>query len=257
MEVNSNSAPNDSLGGLKPGAYLSQLRSKQKKSVADVAKELNILESKLEALERDDFTSLPEAPFIKGYYRSYAKFLGIDATPVIKRFDEIYSQDSGRRINHTLNDSPVQSMGKLASSGRRSVNNWLKKLIIFVIALAVLFVLWGLASQWLGKKKQAEAANAQGQVTVLPMSQGQNAQRQSGDVLKLEFNRPTSVKITDSTGKVLAQGRQAEGLKLEGQAPFSIRIDDVKAVKLSLNNEEIALSRYANKSGVADFRLSP
>lgn len=256
MEVNSNSAPNDSLGGLKPGAYLSQLRSKQKKSVADVAKELNILESKLEALERDDFSSLPEAPFIKGYYRSYAKFLGIDATPVIKRFDEIYSQDSGRRINHTLNDSPVQSMGKLASSSRRNVNNWLKKLIIFVVVLAVLFVLWGLVSQWLGKKKQAEAANTQGQVTVLPMSQSQT-QRQSGDALQLEFSRPTSVKITDSTGKVLAQGRQAENLKLEGQAPFSIRIDDVKAVKLSLNNEEIALSRYANKSGVADFRLSP
>lgn len=256
MEVNSNSAPNDSLGGLKPGAYLSQLRSKQKKSVADVAKELNILESKLEALERDDFSSLPEAPFIKGYYRSYAKFLGIDATPVIKRFDEIYSQDSGRRISHTLNDSPVQSMGKLASSSRRNVNNWLKKLIIFVVVLVVLFVLWGLVSQWLGKKKQAEAANTQGQVTVLPMSQSQT-QRQSGDALQLEFSRPTSVKITDSTGKVLAQGRQAENLKLEGQAPFSIRIDDVKAVKLSLNNEEIVLSRYANKSGVADFRLSP
>ncbi len=42
----------------------------------------------LNALEQDDYKSLPEATFIKGYYRSYAKYLNTDATAIIQRFDE-------------------------------------------------------------------------------------------------------------------------------------------------------------------------
>ena len=64
----------------------------------------------------------------------------------------------------------------------------------------------------------------------------------SGDQLVLNFNRPTSVHIVDSTGKVLATGRQASTLTLSGEAPFQIRLDDAAAVSLSLNNEQISLS---------------
>ena len=79
----------------------------------------------------------------------------------------------------------------------------------------------------------------------------------TGDQLLLDFSRPTSVMIQDASGNTLAQGRQSESLTLSGQAPFSIRLDDAQAVKLKLNNEDIALTSYTNASGSADFRLSP
>src|SRR5690606_41775960 len=66
----------------------------------------------------------------------------------------------------------------------------------------------------------------------------------SGDQLKLDFNRPTSVHIVDSAGNVLATGRQASSLQLNGEAPFQFRPDDASAVSLSLNNENITLSTY-------------
>jgi hypothetical protein len=78
----------------------------------------------------------------------------------------------------------------------------------------------------------------------------------SGDQLKLDFNRPTSVHIVDSAGNVLATGRQASSLQLNGEAPFQIRLDDASAVSLSLNNENISLSPYT-VNGKAEFRLSP
>ncbi|MFB2538590.1 MULTISPECIES: helix-turn-helix domain-containing protein [unclassified Acinetobacter] len=259
MEIKSTSAPvndGDVLGDATPGAYLRQLRMKQNKTLADVAKELNILESRLDALEKDDFASLPEAPFVKGYYRSYARFLGVSDAPLIQRFDSIYSQSSGRRISHNLNDSPVKSMGRLASSGRRGLNVWVKRILVLIVLAVLLTVLWSMLSKWLGKSTATTSNPTQmQQVQVLPTN-NQSANT-SLDKLQLEFNHPTSIRITDSTGKVLAEGRQAATLNLEGDAPFSIRIDDVKAVKMRLNNEEIALGRYANPNGIADFRLSP
>jgi hypothetical protein len=63
------------------------------------------------------------------------------------------------------------------------------------------------------------------------------------------------VHIVDSTGKVLATGRQANTLTLNGESPFQIRLDDASAVSLSLNNEQISLSPYT-ANGKAEFRLS-
>ena len=89
-------------------------------------------------------------------------------------------------------------------------------------------------------------------VEVLPLNNGAAT---SGDELVLNFNRPTSIHIVDSTGKVLATGRQASTLTLNGQSPFQIRLDDATAVSLSLNQEPISLSPYT-VNGKADFRLS-
>lgn len=77
----------------------------------------------------------------------------------------------------------------------------------------------------------------------------------SGDQMELQFTRPTSVHIVDSTGKVLATGRQATALTLSGESPFQIRLDDAEAVSLSLNKESISLSPYT-VNGKAEFRLS-
>lgn len=264
MEINSNtpkanSANAHGLGNSqRPGEYLRQIRLSQKKELSEVADELKIPEKQLMALEKDDYKALPEAAFIKGYYRAYAKFLNTDAAMLIHRFDEIYSNDTGLPPNHALKDSPIKTMGRLSSGGRRrSLGKWVKRVLIVLIIIAVLWALWAAFNNWKAKKAPEAAQQAQtGRVVeVLPMSNTTAAT--SGDQLQLEFARPTSVMIKDVTGKTLAQGRQSESLNLQGQAPFSIRLDDASAVKLKLNNENIGLNSYTSASGSADFRLSP
>ncbi len=265
MEINSNTPkPNlsSSPAGLgnaqRPGEYLRQIRLSQRKELAEVAQELKIPEKQLQALEKDDYKALPEAPFIKGYYRAYAKYLHADATPLIQRFDEIYSNDTGLPPNHALKDSPIKTMGKLTSRSRRgSWRKWIRRLLWLAVIVAFLAMLWTLFNNWREQRevREVDTVSDQNSVEVLPMTTGTLSA--SGDQLVLEFVRPTSVRIRDSLGKVLAQGRQSETLTLQGQAPFSIRLDDAGAVKLKLNNESIGLSSYTSASGSADFRLSP
>ena len=103
MEVNPNSqqptgsnVASNGLGNVqRPGEYLRQIRVSKNLDIQDVANELKMPVKTLQALEQDEYKSLPEATFIKGYYRSYAKFLGVDATVIIQRFDEIYQNDTG------------------------------------------------------------------------------------------------------------------------------------------------------------------
>ena len=143
MEVNPNSPSNHSsvapnaLGNIqRPGEYLRQIRINQQRNLEDVAKELNIPVKTLTALEQDEYKSLPEATFIKGYYRTYAKFLGVDASSIIQRFDEIYTNDTGLLPNHALNNSPIKIMGKLPGSKRDRNRKWLRRIFITLVLFA-------------------------------------------------------------------------------------------------------------------------
>ncbi len=67
-------APRPSLGKM-----LREAREHMGLSVADVAAQIKFAPRQIEALEADDFDSLPEAAFLRGFVRSYAKILQIDA----------------------------------------------------------------------------------------------------------------------------------------------------------------------------------
>ena len=261
MEVNPNSqqsngssvVPN-ALGNVqRPGEYLRQIRIAQKRELNDAAKDLNIPLKTLTALEQDDYKALPEATFIKGYYRTYAKYLKADASSIIQRFDEIYQNDTGLLPNHALNNSPIKIMGKLSGSNSDRNKKWLKRLVIAGVILVILAVATMAIQNWSASKSDGrDVAPAESDVEVLNLD---NSAAVSGDQLELEFSQPTSVHIVDSTGKVLATGRQSATVKLNGETPFQIRLDDASAVTLTLNNEKIALSPYT-VNGKADFRLS-
>ncbi|OTG76120.1 helix-turn-helix domain-containing protein [Acinetobacter sp. ANC 4169] len=261
MEVNPNSPQSNgssvvptALGNVqRPGEYLRQIRIAQKRELTEVVKDLNIPVKTLTALEQDDYKALPEATFIKGYYRTYAKYLKVDASSIIQRFDEIYQNDTGLLPNHALNNSPIKIMGKLPGSNSDRNKKWLKRILI-ALAVLIALVVAGMALQnWSSNQDDSqEVAPAESDVQVLNLD---NSAAVSGDQLELAFSHPTSVHIVDATGKVLATGRQSSSLKLNGETPFQIRLDDASAVTLTLNNENIALSSYT-VNGKADFRLS-
>lgn len=78
-QVNSESAmPPPSLG-----AMLRSARDEHGLSVADVAAQTKFAPRQIEALEADDFKNLPETAFLRGFVRSYAKILNLDAETLL------------------------------------------------------------------------------------------------------------------------------------------------------------------------------
>jgi cytoskeleton protein RodZ len=67
-----------SLGGM-----LREARERLGLSVADVAAQIKFAPRQIEALEADDFKHLPEVAFLRGFVRSYAKILHLDAQTLL------------------------------------------------------------------------------------------------------------------------------------------------------------------------------
>lgn len=269
MEVNSHSSQTSDATPsvvLRPGEYLSQIRVKKCIDLAQVSKDLSIPLKSLQALEKDDYKVLPEATFIRGFIRSYAKYLQVDSQPLIQDFDRLYTEITGQSTENSLTDSPLQVKGKLAQSKKMGFSKAvvLKPLSYMVGFLVVIGILALIVQQV--QRMNAESKEKQQTVEVLDLAgkkstttvatPAKNGTAQTeADQLKLEFKRPTSVHIEDAKGTVLATGRQAKSLELSGQSPFKIRIDDATVATLSLNGENIDLSKRA-VNGKVDFRLA-
>ena len=284
MEINQPSSSSNGglpLGnGQKPGERLRQVRVSQKREIVDVSRELNIPQHILIALEADDYAALPQAAFIRGYLRSYAKFLGVDGNALVARFSEIYIADTGRTATQTLDDSPLRPLAKISS--RQYRQNWrrLRWLLLLLLVGALLYAAvqgFSAGEPSLDTPASPAAAvdtppaQASEPVDVLPIPQVtaqtvvtptalpiQAAPATVSDRLLIQLSRAAIVQVKDATGKALLSGHQAfeQPLQIEGQSPFSITLPEAEAVQqLSLNGEQVRLTPYIVK-GRADFRLS-
>jgi len=72
---------------LSVGAYLSQERKKKNISLVDVAQVTRISVQYLEALERDEFQTLPASIFVRGFLRTYAAQIGLDPKEVLRMYE--------------------------------------------------------------------------------------------------------------------------------------------------------------------------
>lgn len=66
-----------------PGRMLREAREGLGLSVMDVASQIKFAPRQIEALEADDYQHLPEAAFLRGFVRSYAKILHLDAPTLL------------------------------------------------------------------------------------------------------------------------------------------------------------------------------
>jgi cytoskeleton protein RodZ len=67
-----------------PGAQLAQARADMHLTHEDVAAKLHLAARQIQALEQDDYTSLPGATYVRGYLKSYALLLGLSPAPILE-----------------------------------------------------------------------------------------------------------------------------------------------------------------------------
>jgi cytoskeleton protein RodZ len=73
-------------GANSPGSMIREARNRARMSVEELAAATKLARHTLEALERDDFNSLQEAVYVRGYYRKCAKILGLNETELVSAY---------------------------------------------------------------------------------------------------------------------------------------------------------------------------
>ena len=71
------------LPKMLPGARLAALREERGWTVEQVASQLNLAPRQILAIERDDYPALPGMAIVRGFVRTYAKLLKVDAAPLL------------------------------------------------------------------------------------------------------------------------------------------------------------------------------
>lgn len=110
-----------------PGLTLHKERLQQGLTVAEVAHRLNLTESAINSLEADNYAALPGVTFVRGYIRSYARLLGLNADQLAMQYGE------------TSATTQVKPLPVLSPERRRRPRSrfMLLGLVLFVVALAV------------------------------------------------------------------------------------------------------------------------
>lgn len=171
------------------GAELRAERERQGFTIQDVERETSIRAAYLQALERGDYSALPNEVYVKGFIRNYAGFLHMDAEKLVQEYrEEIHGVDVGPiqkanpKTTSLVNESAPFSSG---SDFHERVEKSAKKQLVFMAVATVVIAFVGSIYYFFGDDPNAEkpAQTAQQpavQQTAQTPAPGQNPQAQNG-----------------------------------------------------------------------------
>ncbi len=120
----------ETLGGL-----FRQTRERQRLSLEQIASKTRIQQRHLQALEEEDFASLPAKVFVKGFVRSYARSLGLDEDNAL----QLFLTTSSNFYDRTQEEQ--QHIQVTLQAAHRKRFNWNLVVILFLAIGGVLFYL--------------------------------------------------------------------------------------------------------------------
>lgn len=120
----------------KVGLLLKEMRSKQGKTLSEISQDLCIRPSYLEAIENSDYNNIPEYPYGIGFIRSYADYLGLDGSNIVKMYKDEAEADFRKNHPYFVMEPQVEA----------TVPNR-KYLLISLIALIVIYGAWSAYNQ--------------------------------------------------------------------------------------------------------------
>jgi cytoskeleton protein RodZ len=255
--------------GPGPGAKLALAREQQGKTREQVAAVLNIQMSKIVALETDQYEQVFSPVFTRGYLRSYAKLLGLDAEALVREYESDF------RVHEpaTTASEPLN----VAMSGHAI--NWPLRIALALLLLVLLaIVLWYFnrpaaepdlpstaahtasgQSSLAGKAAVApEPQPATGELTAASALTAKSASApaaHSPDQLTLSFSQECWLEVLDANGDLLAADLQRQGtrINLQGQAPFDVKLGSAQGVSILLNGRATKIPSPQGDSKVVRF----
>ncbi len=118
------------------GKDLKAERELRNLSLEEAANFTKIREPLLRAIEDDRFELLPPSFYVKGFLAAYARYLGLDPSEVILRYQKEYPAGLG------ISKQKHVRLPRSILSPKRSIRIWLLAALVFTIILFILFFIY-------------------------------------------------------------------------------------------------------------------
>jgi len=123
------------------GTMLRAERKKRDLTIYDIAGGTRIMQSSIQALEDDDYSSLPAPGYVRGYILSYCRYLRLDAEPFLRQ----YEIDTGNTRQSTINDLVFNKTAVTEANDQHDIP-WRTALIIGAVLLVIVVAVFLLIS---------------------------------------------------------------------------------------------------------------
>ncbi|MBI1175271.1 MAG: DUF4115 domain-containing protein [Sideroxydans sp.] len=256
------------------GATLREAREGMGLSVHDVVNRLKFAPRQIKALEDDDFAQLPEAAFVRGFVRSYARLLQLDEAPLLAALPDAHAQDKTALAGRQSVEVPFPSVYSL----RKSNIIWLSAALIVALALGLFTWLYDKEEE---KQPRVESlavplaavpvsavpavapaatpAAAPPAVTPpvpapVPVAEPPHPKllppraAATPGMIRMTFDEDSWVEVKDKNGQVLMSQINPAGSEqnLNGEPPFTLTIGHAGGVKLYYKGKPVDLAPNTN-----------
>lgn len=268
--------PQEAQPGQHPGvgAVLREAREQMGLSVEEVATRLKFAPRQIVALEEENFGQLPEMIFVRGFVRSYARFLEMDPEPLLEALPGAPVQGPPSTARSSKNDV-------LPGSGIAGKQNLLWLAAALGVAVIIAVLAWKYSAEGTRARVAtvprhatlpgtasgvqqivstaasavlsefsvpgAHPANAVGASAVTAASGVDSSlQLRPAQQVKVVFTEDSWVEIKDASGKVVLStlGKKGVSQSVTGSPPLSVIVGNANGVKLYYKNAPIDLGQH-------------
>ena len=155
------------------GKYLKMQRESRNLSLKEVYLSTKILVDVLKAVEEDQYEVLESLAYVKGFLRSYAKYLGLNPNEIILRYQRYLEDIRPPKRGVRKQQATSQNLRLQALAPQKSINFRLL-VLFFVITLLIVFVIfWNYRSSVPSTKKEERRVTALPSIpSSLPIQKG-------------------------------------------------------------------------------------
>lgn len=252
------------------GGALRDARLRLELSIEEVAGRTKFAPRQIEALEADNFADLPEPAFVRGFVRSYARLVQLDAAALVAALP-LPAAPSAEPVKR--NESVP-----MPASGQPRWKKWLILEVLVVLALLAGFLLTrhsdtppvlpaqpseemappaGTVSSPITLPLPAESVSAPASaVTASSSVPAASAVANTEPQLKLMFDEKSWTEVRDGNRKVLFSkvGTAGSEQAIAGTPPFTLVIGHASGVRVSYKGQFVDLTPYTSNE-IARFTL--
>jgi cytoskeleton protein RodZ len=253
------------------GQTLRDAREAQGITLEEAATRLRLMHRQIEAMETDDFVSLGQPVFARGFVRNYARLLGLAPDSLLARMEGAPAEPT------------VVSQAEPPRQRSWLTSPWLILLLLgllVVVAVPVALYLWlNSEVEEAPQKRMPPAAQSAPALVVPPApavastalvpvapaiapavaagsAEAGAAETTASSDLHLEFGDESWIEIKDASGRMLLRQLNPAGSRVDvrGQPPFDLVIGNASQARMTYNGRPIDLTPFIDLK-VARFTL--
>ena len=250
------------------GALLKAKRTEKNIAIGEVAERLKFSAKQIESLESGDYKGLPEPIFVKGFIKTYGRFLGLDTDQVTSLLNEVFPSQVSAVPAATATENQT-SLNFQDQKKSKSFPKWLPLVVVAAVVVGAVY-LWQSKSTEQNRQQEkstlevgdvAQPQLATDNVQVVPMKASAtntasapvsasapvaaSAAVADGSI-QIKVRYRSNLIVTDADGTPLHSGIVASNSshQFKGKAPYQVRIGYATGSEISFNGQAIDIKNH-------------